>query len=414
MVRGLSLLFRLVVVLFPLVAGSFLFSLGADKLNQAYYQREQWIAPNGLLAFSSMQAQVSWAHLGMYAMSAKNGLTETFLDYDLRLQSGFALGEQVGGFQIPYTISSLNFTVTVSSGHGDSEALAILDQRTISVEEPAKATIVYGKFQVPANAATCHMFLNFRWEGLFVREGFSSYALTVPFANNNETVHSKIFECCSNAVALFDNVPFMVEIGIPYDSELKGSFPVPDTQEITRALVRQYFETKKGWKLSRQSLEIGRRDNGTLLRHEFDLVSENETIVGECKCYKWTQGDFYPSGKISTANEALFYLSRVNAKEKFLVLKEDLSLCGESLPEVYVRRSNGLMDDVEVYKHVCGSDFEKDELIKIRQKGKVWYHRLVAEDFLNFSLKYLSVGRMTEIDHEIQARLQRYIAAFKK
>ena len=252
MVRGLAFFFRLAVVLFPLLAGSFLLCLGTDKLNQAYFQRGEWVAPNGLLAFSSMQAQVSWAHLGMHAMSPKNGLTETYLDYDLRLQSGFAPGEQVGGFQIPYNISSLNFTVTVSSGHGDSVAVAILDQRTISVEEPATATIVYGKFQVPANAATCHMFLNFQWEGLFVREGFSSYALMVPFANSNETVHSKVFEYCPNAVALFDNVPFMVEIEIPYDSELKGSFPAPDTQEITTGkpqgnLVWYYNITATPW-----------------------------------------------------------------------------------------------------------------------------------------------------------------------
>ena len=233
MVRGLAFFLRLAVVLFPLLAGSFLLYLGTDKLNQAYFQREQWVAPNGLLAFSSMQAQVSWAHLGMHAMSAKNGLTDTYLDYDLRLQSGFVPGEQVGGFQIPYGLSSLNFTVTVWSGQGDNVALAILDQGTISVEEPAKATIVYGKFQVPANAVTCHMFLNFQWDGLFVREGFSSYALMVPFANSNETVHSKVFECCPNAVALFDNVPFVVEIEIPYDSELKEGFPAPDTQEIT-------------------------------------------------------------------------------------------------------------------------------------------------------------------------------------
>ena len=178
--------------------------------------------------------------------------------------------------------------------------------------------------------------------------------------------------------------------------------------------VIEFFELKQGWKLSKRSLEIGRRDNGKPLMHEFDLVSEDGTIVGECKCYKWTGSSFYPSGKISTANEALFFLSRVNAKEKFLVLKEDLSLSGESLPDVYVRRSNGLMDDVEIYKYVSCSNAEKDELVRIRRKGKVWYHRLIAEDFLNFSIERVSVGRMTEIDQEIQARLQRFVEAFRK
>jgi hypothetical protein len=173
--------------------------------------------------------------------------------------------------------------------------------------------------------------------------------------------------------------------------------------------VREFFEKTRGLKLHSARLKIGRGDNGAIQRHEFDLVSEDKTIVGECKCYKWTKGNFYPSGKISTANEALFYLSRVNAKEKFLVLAEDLSLKHESLPDVYVRRSSGLMDDVEVYKYVYGASPEKDTLVKIRQKGKVWYHKLVAEDFLNFSLKYESIGRMADIDKEIKKRLDEFI-----
>lgn len=230
MVRGLALFFRFVVVLFPLVAGSFLFSLGADKLNQAYFQKEQWVAPNGVLAFSSMQAQVSWAHLGLQRLSVKNGTAETWLDYVLDLKPGFAPGEQIGGFQVPYSVTSGNFTVNVS-GEKNNQA-TLLDQGTISVEEPAKATIVYGKFQVPADTVFCRLSLYFTWEGLSVREGFSDYVLIVPFANANETVHSKVYECCPNALALFDNVPFVVEIAIPDDCEFKGSFPTPDAQDI--------------------------------------------------------------------------------------------------------------------------------------------------------------------------------------
>lgn len=178
--------------------------------------------------------------------------------------------------------------------------------------------------------------------------------------------------------------------------------------------VRAFFDLKKGWKLSKRSLEIGRRDSGTPLIHEFDLVSEDGSVVGECKCYKWTKSGNYPQGKISTANEALFYLSRVNAKEKFLVLNEDVSLEGKSLPDVYVRRSSGLMDDIKVYKYVCGSNLEQDRLIKIREKGKVWYHKLVADDLLDFSKKEAYKTRCSEIDEEIQLKLKRLVEAFKK
>jgi len=159
-------------------------------------------------------------------------------------------------------------------------------------------------------------------------------------------------------------------------------------------------------------LEIGRNDDGTPLLHEFDLVSEDGTIVGECKSYKWTKSGYYPQGKISTANEALFYLSRVNAEEKFLILKEDVSSKGKSLPEVYISRSSGLMDDVEVYKYIYGSNVENDKLAKIRSKGKVWYHKLVARDFLDFSKKEKGTTRLTKIDEEMRSHLQRIIKAF--
>ena len=63
--------------------------------------------------------------------------------------------------------------------------------------------------------------------------------------------------------------------------------------------IREFHRLKKGWKLSKQKLRIGMNDNGTPLMHEFDLVSEDRTIVGECKSYKWTKTGYYPSAKIS-------------------------------------------------------------------------------------------------------------------
>lgn len=184
--------------------------------------------------------------------------------------------------------------------------------------------------------------------------------------------------------------------------------------KIFERRVRNFFALKKGWKLSKQALEIGRKDDGAPVMHEFDMVSEDGTIVGECKYYRWTKAGNYPSGKISTANEALFFLSRVNAREKILVLKEDMSLTGKSLPEVYANRSSGLMDDVTIYKYIYGSNLEKDELIQIRSKGKVLYHKLVAEDLLDFTKSRTGATRLAKIDQEIRSHLQRLIEAFTK
>ena len=43
--------------------------------------------------------------------------------------------------------------------------------------------------------------------------------------------------------------------------------------------------------------------------HKFDIVSDDYTIVIECKRYTWTETSNVPSAKIRATNEAAFYLS---------------------------------------------------------------------------------------------------------
>ena len=130
---------------------------------------------------------------------------------------------------------------------------------------------LYGKFMVPAGTVSCHIFLYYAWEGLCVREGFSNYALIIPFANNVETVHSKVYECCPDAVAFFDNVRFMVEVGIPYDCEFEGSFPDPDSQEVTTGKP----EGNLVWYLNNTGTEWG-MPSSNQFRVEFEVPSDAE------------------------------------------------------------------------------------------------------------------------------------------
>ena len=55
--------------------------------------------------------------------------------------------------------------------------------------------------------------------------------------------------------------------------------------------------------------------------HKFDIVSDDNTIAIECKCYSWTETGNVPSAKMGAANEAVFYLSfLINYIARYLLL----------------------------------------------------------------------------------------------
>lgn len=110
--------------------------------------------------------------------------------------------------------------------------------------------------------------------------------------------------------------------------------------------------------------------------HKFDLVSLDNSIVAECKSYTWTKDDNFPSAKISTAIEAVFYLSRIIAERKVIVFQDDFNKKGESLVETFIRRYDGILDDVEVWRYLVGESIEYDR-IEIKREGKeCWYKNL--------------------------------------
>ncbi len=86
--------------------------------------------------------------------------------------------------------------------------------------------------------------------------------------------------------------------------------------------------------------------------HKFDIVSDDNTIAIECKCYSWTETGNVPSAKMGAANEAVFYLSFLPGTcEKYLVFKNDI--CGmhkpnETLAEYYYRTNKHLLGGTRV------------------------------------------------------------------
>lgn len=136
--------------------------------------------------------------------------------------------------------------------------------------------------------------------------------------------------------------------------------------------VANYLYNKFNKKFYREkSLKVGPNTY-----HKFDMVSEDGDIVVECKSYKWTESGNFPSAKISTAIEDVFYLTRIKAKKKILVFQDDFNSKGESLVDVFVRRYDGILDDIEVWAYNVGESLEKDHVRIARKPKDSWYKKI--------------------------------------
>jgi hypothetical protein len=111
--------------------------------------------------------------------------------------------------------------------------------------------------------------------------------------------------------------------------------------------VGDYFGERLDSELSETRLQLGPDQY-----HKFDLVSSDGKILIECKSFTWTDGGNFPQAKVSTANETILFLSRVEADKKMLVMQDDLSPDGRSLVKTYAKRYGGLTDNIEVWQYI--------------------------------------------------------------
>ncbi len=82
----------------------------------------------------------------------------------------------------------------------------------------------------------------------------------------------------------------------------------------------------------------------------FDLATEANDIVAECKAFAFTASGNNPSAKITTLREAAQYLRAVpGSRARLLILKRDVHPTrGESLGAHFVRLNSYLLGDVTV------------------------------------------------------------------
>lgn len=91
--------------------------------------------------------------------------------------------------------------------------------------------------------------------------------------------------------------------------------------------VRVFLSKKWGIYLEERFIEV----------RKFDLVSEDNSIVGDAKFYKFTEGGNAPSAKISTIAEMVWNLEHVKAKRKFIVFGND-----KNVPLVFLGKAKGI------------------------------------------------------------------------
>lgn len=129
--------------------------------------------------------------------------------------------------------------------------------------------------------------------------------------------------------------------------------------------VRRYLTRTYETHFSKKTLNIG---EGKV--HEFDLVSDDDSIIVECKSYNWTKSGNYPSGKVATLKEAIFYFGLVSAACKILVMHRRPFPGKEPLVDAFYRRSRGLLGDVELWDYFAGIMPEED-CVRVIHPGQI-------------------------------------------
>ena len=84
--------------------------------------------------------------------------------------------------------------------------------------------------------------------------------------------------------------------------------------------------------------------------HKFDLVSEDDKYIGECKNYSWTETGNVPSAKMAFLNEAVFYLQHLTGDcKRFIAMRYDVhEKRRESFAEYYFRTNRHLLNGVYI------------------------------------------------------------------
>ncbi len=148
--------------------------------------------------------------------------------------------------------------------------------------------------------------------------------------------------------------------------------------------------------------------------HKFDVVSEDSSIVIECKCYSWTETGNVPSAKMGAANEAVFYLSFLpSTTERYLVMKKTTHpkhKINETLAEYYYRTNKHLLGGTKVAEFdvetkslrvICESDNNlQNDIYSILELNDIRLKNFYSEFFINQDDVDEFLGRVYQMDSD--------------
>ena len=125
--------------------------------------------------------------------------------------------------------------------------------------------------------------------------------------------------------------------------------------EFQRQVMEWFKDNFKGKSfVMEKPIPIGEPRN----EHKFDIASEDNSIVIECKRYTWTISGNVPSAKIRSVNEAVLYFSFLDDSiDKYIVMYRSYNVKRkQTLAEYYYETYRHLIGNVKVaeYDHVTG------------------------------------------------------------
>lgn len=108
------------------------------------------------------------------------------------------------------------------------------------------------------------------------------------------------------------------------------------------AQVRRRLEAAEGLPLPEGRAPVGRKADGTMRQHTFDLLADDRALVGEIRTYTLGEGGGRPSGRFAHCYAACLFLYRARAKRKVLVLTD------RAFWSRFRRESEGLLEGIDV------------------------------------------------------------------
>ena len=116
-----------------------------------------------------------------------------------------------------------------------------------------------------------------------------------------------------------------------------------------KAVCNWFIENRRGSYVLEKKIGIGEPPKD----HKFDMVSADDAIAIECKCYTWTETGNVPSAKMGFCNEAAFYLSFLpDTYEKYIVMAYSWhDKRQQTLAEYYYETNRHLLKNIKVAEY---------------------------------------------------------------